>query len=250
MTRPRPTPEGFTDLVVYVVNADNPSRDRPAAEFPAELAAMATDADLIYGQETVRYPDLEAPGMRRLGQRNRGQGRQNVALWVRDCWPVSRVRYDDLTARWPRIKGRGLHPARANLRARVGQVKALDGHAPQAPRPHMDAPTRRALTRARRQWVRRTARRLVGRGRPDAPPFMAGLDPNGLAAQLANRADGRWVGGAGAALVYDRCAVVDERHVRVLPGEVEFRGDHGAVLRLVVRVESRWLTRRPRRRLA
>lgn len=251
MTRPKPTPDGYTDLVVYVVNADNPSGDRPSAEFPRELRAMAEDADLIFGQETVRYGDLDAPGMVRRGHRNRGQSRQNVTIWVRDTLPVGRAQYDDLKTRWPRIQGKGWHPSRSNLRVKVGRTKGLAGHAPQAPRPSHPAATREALNNARREWVTRTARRLDGPGagrKPDGPPFLAGLDPNGLAEQVANHASARWVGGAGAALVYAGCVVIDQAHVRDLPGGVEFKGDHGNVLRLVVRVESRWLE--PRRLLA
>lgn len=242
------------DLIVWQVNADNPSRDRPMDEFPRELQAIAAlGADLILMVETVRYRMPKLPGMRFLGDRDSGPSRQNVSAYVADRWPVKRLHFDDMTAQWPRVQGDGWHEPRSNMDFMLDRLLVAVGHGPQEPRPSMPRATQAALNRAREQWFRRTvrllapwtrsgwkARRWVHRQALRNRPALGGFDPNGLGLAIARATGMRMVGKKASALLTRNVRVVSDEEVSDLGG-VEFAGDHRSVRRTVIRVPARYL---------
>ena len=109
-----------------------PAGDRidPRGSADREIRALLADHPAILAlSEAIGYRLPGVKGYRRLRDASR-PGRANIAAYVRDDLPVTRVRWHDMRRTWPRTEHPGTHPARSWLEFRAGEVQVLVGHQP------------------------------------------------------------------------------------------------------------------------
>lgn len=260
-------------LTVYVVNADNGRGAATVDELRAldESEHRTGGADIIgileaTGNVLPHLPtmacEVGASTRGRGGRRAHGESRGNVAVYVRRTLLTGnkiRGRWHDRVRTWPRTKypEKGAHPARSDFEVtNLGRVQTLLAHVPPVAEGtgpareesidgivHTLAPWTRpgwSLLRRGQKWARRNRPRLCL------------IDHNHAGAEIARRTGMTLVGGKVDALLVGGDVIVGgHRYVDAFPlpatpgarprPPVHFRGDHGDVLRVVVRIPSKYL---------
>lgn len=240
LTAARDWLEPTTWLDLFVVNADN--YRHPAEEVGLELATIAAAfrPAVIGVVEGLGNKLPEIPGYQRLRDVT-SKPRENVAAYVRDDLAVSHVAWLDMDHGWPRTEGPGEHEPRSILTFRIGgRVRVLVAHDPD---PRAKGPAR--------EEHRHTLRHLARRYR--LWPVLILEDSNGNAPWLLRQVPSLRRFGEKVDTVLARGARRGHaRYLSTFPrtdrrGSLEFRGDHGHVLRVGLKIPTRFLTPRPPR---
>lgn len=117
------------ELPMWFYNV-GPGRDR--AQVEAEIrVVLATGCAVLGLCEAIGYRLPDVKGYT-LVRDTSTPSRANIAAYVRDDLPISRVRWLDLTTTWPRTQHGGEHPPRSFLVFRAAGVQVIVAH--QAPK--------------------------------------------------------------------------------------------------------------------
>lgn len=248
-------------LRVWVVNADNYRGRAVATELRAldESELEHGGADIVGIVEATGNPLAHMPGM--ACEVGTGPSRGNIAVYVRRTLLTGgrriRGRWHDRRRTWPRTKGRGQHPARADFEVtNAGRLQIVVAHVP----PKVPGATGArlesidALVHLLAPWTRPgwpLLRALQKRARRRRPRLLL-IDHNHVGEEIARRTGMTLVGGGVDALLVggdvevaghdyvDAFELPDGPDGRARPA-VRFTGDHGDVLRAVVRIHRKYL---------
>lgn len=247
-------------LRVWVVNADNYRGPAVATELRAleESELEHGGADIVAVVEATGNVLPHMPGM--ACEVGVGESRGNIAAYVRRDLLAGgkriRGRWHDRHRTWPRTKGKGQHPARADLEVtNAGRVQLVFAHVP----PKVPGATGarlesvEALVHLLAPWTRPGwpwLRALQKRARRRRPRLLL-IDHNHVGEEIARRTGMTLVGGrVDALLVGGDIEVAGHDYVDAFelpagsdgrPRRVPFAGDHHDVLRVVVRIHRKYL---------
>lgn len=243
----------------WPVEVYNLEEGRPMLEVIAEvLALLSPDRPnrpmILALVECVGYPLPHVDGYRVL--RNRlTESAANVAAYVHESIPVSRVRWRRMNRTWRRVKRTGVHPPRTILKFRAAAkwwqratgVRVAVAHHPQddgantgpARLEHLEALANFLTPWRRARWWRLLPAKV--RDREARRPRVVLWDSNGGAPTLANMTGGQIValGVDGAVLRGPRTHGVALKAVRFV-GDRPLRSDHGRAVRFLLYFPTRW----------
>ncbi|UQS95153.1 hypothetical protein Pam4_10 [Pseudanabaena phage Pam4] len=216
-------------------------------------AVLATGPAWLEMCETVGNVLPEVPGYH-LIRSTANPSRANVAAYVRDDLPVTRVRWHQHTVTWPRTEGPGIHPARCTLEYRAAGIQRLVGHQPPKGALTVLAGQKEGVeiaARAMTPWKRKDYprhRRIVERLRPrgiawDSNRRWAEPGPGPKTLASAIRGEG-WFKTRIDNWVTRHLTVTAESVVSIIPNGgtgVRFMGDHGYLIRARFTVPRVWV---------